>query len=107
MVSSDAVDLKKYTQKGFLISAGWVDDCEPVAIVSVNCFDGYLESENDTIKAVSGGAYVQKHQKKATISDAIDEAYIKSIEVGANALIDVNVQADNKGVYLTGYAVKR
>lgn len=107
MVSSDAVDLKKYTEKDFLISAGWVDNCEPVALISVNCIDGKLDEKKDTIQIAGGGQYIASYHKKATIGDAIAEAFEKSVKAGADALIDVNVRADNKGVYLTGYAVKR
>jgi len=85
-------DLRGYSNDGFYVTTGDLVNYEPVAIISTVSHDGNLDN----------GDYVT-----ASLDSAMNVACKSSIELGANALINVDVYITKELVTVNGMAVKR
>ncbi|MDA3879484.1 MAG: hypothetical protein PF436_03770 [Prolixibacteraceae bacterium] len=91
-VETYSYDLRSYNNDGFFVTTGDVDGYEPVAIISAFSHDGNLDN----------GDYVM-----ASLDSAMNAACKSSVELGANALINVDVYISKKLVTVDGLAVKK
>lgn len=104
-VDTDFIDFKTYSDKGFFISTGYTDNYKPMGLIAVVVNSGFDSNKTELEKGVNGINHAVKVVKNATIADAIEQCYLKSIMLGANGLINVRIEKTNTSVYIRGMAV--
>lgn len=101
MVRSTVLDFKKYSDEGFVISEGdYSKTYKSIGVV--------------TAVSTTGAIFKNKFQenmwagkiKHANTPDAVDEAYKRCIELGADALLFLKIEKYEKSVWVSGLAVK-
>lgn len=97
LVETYTYDLTKYYNDGFMITTGDIESYEPISLVTAVSREGNVQEWSDEYGRLA----------PASLDSAMNAAYKSSVELGANALINVNVHISDKKITVDGLAVKR
>lgn len=125
-------DLSTFQKQGFLITTGdYNKDYDPISMLSVTCYNGYIKKENSKEKKSKNnieqdGIYSQSssvsglknyNYKMCDINDLLNSLFGSAKELNANGIINLKVLEVNRmtpdnsglqrGILLTGLAINR
>lgn len=134
LYQSDIVntDLSTFQKKGFFITTGdYNKDYDPISMLSVTCFNGYIKKESSKEKKSNNnieqdGIYSQSstisglknyNYKICNMNDLLNSLFESAKELNANGIINLRVLEVNrmapdnsglqKGILITGLAIHR
>jgi hypothetical protein len=129
--TSYSIDLSKYQKEGLFITTGdYYQSYEPLSILTVTCYDGYIKKEssqpsqssntkeNDALYSTISPSYKMKDYsyQNCSTTDMLDFLFESAQEIKANGIIRLELKPVTQtsptsgqlqsGILITGLAIK-
>lgn len=116
-ISTSGYDLSRYADQGFIMTTTNINhDYVPVSIVNSVCISGSIDKPENEVEEkdlkeyrdvyYTSSMYQPNNYKPCIVPDLLDEMYQQCVDMGANALINIEILASGTTITCTGLAVK-
>ena len=109
-VKTASIDLKRFSDEGFIMSTASPLQHTPIAVLHIDCSDGYVPKKQETDKKknqddIYYAAQLSNNWKVCDLNELLNELYLQAKEQGANGIFNLSYQYYPK-MQVSGLAVK-